>query len=69
MTVHLGLTESSILGLGGDFNFLSAQESGFVGSPLGDDQFDYDGVSIDYSIEDYVANSRRRSRRQLMHSP
>jgi hypothetical protein len=58
--VHLGLTERSILGLGGDFNFLSAQESGHQ---LGDDQFDYDGVSIDYSIEDYVAFRRRRRRR------
>ena len=56
-------------GLGGDFNFLSVQESGFGGAPLGDESFDYDGISIDYSIEDYVANSRRRSRRQLMHSP
>ena len=32
-------------GFGGDFNFLSAHESGFGGSPLGDDQFEYDGVS------------------------
>ena len=44
-------------GFWGDFNFLSAQESGHH---LGDDQFDYDGVSIDYSIEDYVAFRRRR---------
>ena len=49
-------------GFGGDFNFLSAHESGFGGSPLGDDQFDYDGVSINYSIEDYVAFRRRRRR-------
>jgi hypothetical protein len=34
----------------GDFNFLSAHESGFGGSPLGDDQFEYDGVSIDHSM-------------------
>ena len=54
-------------GFGGDFNFLSAQESGFGGSPLGDDQFDYDGVLIDYSIEDYVA-FRRRRRRRIRHS-
>ena len=39
-------------GFGGDFNFLSA-----------DDQFEYDGVSIDHSIEDYVAFRRRRHRR------
>jgi hypothetical protein len=32
-------------------------------SSLGDDQFDYDGVSIDYSIEDYVAFRRHRRRR------
>ena len=50
-------------GFGGDFNFLSVHESGFGGSPLGDDPFEYDGVSIDYSIEDYVAFRRRRRRR------
>ena len=38
-------------GFGGDFDF------------LGDDQFEYDGVSIDHSIEDYVAFRRRRRRR------
>jgi hypothetical protein len=48
-------------GFGGDFNFLS--ESGFGGSPLGDDQFEYDGVSIDHSIKDYVAFRRRRRHR------
>ena len=42
-------------GFGGDFNFLSALESGFGGASLGDDQFDYDGISIDYSIKDYVS--------------
>ena len=47
MTVRLGLTESSILGLGGDFNFLSVQESGIGGASFGADPFDYDGVSID----------------------
>ena len=47
-------------GFWGDFNFLSAQESGFGGASLGDDQFHYDGVLIDYSIEDYVAFRRRR---------
>ena len=40
--------ESLILGLGGDFNLLSVQESEFGGAPLGDDQFDYDSVLIDY---------------------
>ena len=50
-------------GFGGDFNFLSAQESGFGGASLGDDQFDYDGISIDYSIKDYVAFRRHRRRR------
>jgi hypothetical protein len=42
-------------GFGGDFNFLSAQESGFGGASLGDNQFDNDGILIDYSIKDYVA--------------
>jgi hypothetical protein len=51
-------------GFGGDFNFLSAHDSGFGGSPLGDDQFEYDGVSIDHSIEDYVA-FRRHCRRHI----
>ena len=55
LTVHLGLMESLILGLGGDFNFLSVQESGFGGASFGADPFDYDGVSIDCSIEDYVS--------------
>ena len=50
-------------GFGGNFNFLRAHESGFGGSPLGDDPFEYDGVSIDHSIEDYVAFRRRRRRR------
>ena len=47
-------------GFGGDFNFLSAQESGFGGASFGADPFDYDGVSIDCSIEDYVSFRRRR---------
>ena len=38
-------------GFGGDFDF------------FGEDQFEYDGVSIDHSIEDYVAFRRRRRRR------
>jgi hypothetical protein len=42
-------------GFGGDFNFLSAQESGFGGASFGADPLDYDGVSIDCSIEDYVS--------------
>ena len=38
-------------GFGGDFDF------------FGEDQFEYDGVSIDHSVEDYVAFRRRRRRR------
>jgi hypothetical protein len=58
-----GLDGEFDFGFGGDFNFLSTHESGFGGSPLGDDQFEYDGVSIDHSIEDYVAFRHRRRRR------
>jgi hypothetical protein len=46
-------------GLGGDFNFLSAQESGFGGASFGADPFDYNGVSIDCSIEGYVSVRHR----------
>jgi hypothetical protein len=42
-------------GFGGDFNFLSAQESGFGGASFGADPFDYNRVSFDCSIEDYVS--------------
>jgi hypothetical protein len=49
-------------GFGGDFNFLSAQESGFGGASFGANPFDYDGVSIDCSIEDYVSFRRHRRR-------
>ena len=47
-------------GFGGDFNFLSVQESGFGGASFGADPFDYDGIPIDCSIEDYVSFMRRR---------
>jgi hypothetical protein len=50
-------------GFGGDFNFLSAHENEFGGSPHGDNQFEYDGISIDHSSEDYVEFRRRRCRR------
>ena len=45
---------------GGNFNFLGVQQSGFSGSgaPIGDDPFDYDGVSINCSIKDYVSFRR-----------
>ena len=50
-------------GFGGDFNFLSVHKSGFGGASFGADPFDYDGVSIDCSIEGYVSFRRRRCRR------
>ena len=50
-------------GFGTDFNFLSAQESGFGGASFGADPFDYDGVSIDCSIEDYVSFRHHRCHR------
>jgi hypothetical protein len=55
-----GLDGEFDFGFGGDFNFLSAQESGFGGASFGADPFDYDGVSIDCSIEDYVLFRRHR---------
>jgi hypothetical protein len=63
LTVHLGLTESSIFGFGGDFNFLSSQESGFGGASFGSDPFDYDGVSFECSIKDNVSFRRHRRHR------
>ena len=51
-------------GFWGDFNFLSTQESEFAGASLGADPFDYNGVSIDYSIKNYVVFSRCRYRRK-----
>ena len=49
-------------GFGGDFNFLSAKESGFGGTSFGADPFDYNGVSIDCSIEGYVSFRHCRCR-------
>ena len=48
---------------GGNFNFLGVQQSGFSGAPLGDDPFDYNGVSIDCSIKDCVSFRRPRCHR------
>ena len=42
-------------GFGGDINFLSKQEIGnFDGAFVGDNLFDYDGILIGWSIEDFV---------------